>query len=345
MSSELERQHRLAVVKVLIVAVVVGGGVFFVLNMLRGKVVIATIELLATFYAMGIYFMVGRTRYLRFWSLILLLPFYVLIVFSVGLPYATQTVFVWIFVIPPLSYFLLGRAWGFFLSLIFLSAALAVYMAKQHIMGGSLSVISLANIILSITAIWAFSHVYERSRQISQGGLLALANTDPLTGLPNRAQLEEVFEHELKRADRQHDTLSLALFDLDRFKQVNDMYGHDCGDEVLRRIADLFRERLRATDWICRVGGEEFCLILPGAGVEEAAAIAEDIRERLERMPITYDGKKVSITISAGVAELDPESPLLANLYAEADRRMYRAKALGRNRVEAGGGRRAEPAN
>lgn len=335
MPHELETQHRLAVLKVLTVATAMGGVVFFVLNTLAGNVVLGMIELLAGFYAAGMYFVVRRTRYLRFWALIFLLPFFTLIVYVVGLPGASESVFVWIFIIPLLSYFLLGRRWGFLLSLVFLSFALLVYTLKQHAIGGPFNPLALANIILSITAIWGFSHVYERSRQSAQGGLLELANTDHLTGLPNRAQLETVFKTELKRASRQGSTLSLALFDLDYFKKINDVYGHDCGDEMLRRVADLFRERLRATDWICRVGGEEFCLILPGAGIEQAAAIAEDIRGRLERLSFVHDGREVATTVSAGVAEFSAATPHLADLYGEADKRLYRAKALGRNRVEA----------
>lgn len=330
-----ERRHRLAVLRVLLLATVAGSLIFFALNTGRGMFFIATVELLAGVFAAVMYAVIVRTSNLQRWTVVFLLPFYAIIMLVVGLPGASESVFVWVFSIPLLSYFLLGRTWGFFLSLTFLTCALVVFVVKQHLAGEPISAVSLANIVLCATAIWAFSHVYESARQLSQGGLLELASTDPLTGLPNRTQFAEVFERELKRVGREGGMLSMALLDLDHFKRINDEYGHDCGDVMLKKVADLFRQRLRATDWICRVGGEEFCLILPGAGAEQAAAIAEDIRVRIEAISFVYDGAEVGTTISAGVAELDPGAPSLADLYTEADKRLYRAKALGRNRVVA----------
>lgn len=336
MTFDVEREHRLAVLRILIAVTVIGSVIFSVLNMQRGMVMISVIEILAGIFALVMYFVVGRTPHLHRWTLVFLLPFFAIIMLVVGLPGASESVFVWVFTIPPLAYFLLGRAWGFALSLVFLTSALVIYLLKQYVAGGTIVLVSLGNITLCAIAIWAFSHVYESARQLSQGGLLKLANTDPLTGLPNRARFTEVFELELKRVNRENSRMSLALFDLDRFKRINDAYGHDCGDAVLKKVAELFHQRLRATDWVCRIGGEEFCVILAGVGESQAAVIAEDIRARIEAMSLVYDGEEIKTTISAGVAELDPAAPSLADLYTEADKRLYQAKARGRNRVEVG---------
>ncbi len=149
-----------------------------------------------------------------------------------------------------------------------------------------------------------------------------LVRTDPLTGLPNRRALEEHQERELAAAGRSGRPLSLAIIDLDRFKDYNDTYGHPAGDALLRAAAHGWSERLRTTDVLARWGGEEFCLLLPGCDEVDACALIEQLR------PVVPQGQ----TFSAGVALWAP-GVSAEQLVAQADAALYRAKRDGRNRT------------
>jgi diguanylate cyclase (GGDEF)-like protein len=154
-----------------------------------------------------------------------------------------------------------------------------------------------------------------------------LAATDPLTGLANRRGCEQALAAELSRARREKQPLSCVLLDVDRFKRINDTIGHQTGDNLLCQISAILRRSIRAYDIVARWGGEEFLLVLPGATVGAAGALAERIRLEIERMP-TPIGE--GITVSGGVAEFDRDYNFERTL-GLADQRLYQAKAAGRN--------------
>ncbi|HXV59008.1 MAG TPA: diguanylate cyclase [Gaiellaceae bacterium] len=159
------------------------------------------------------------------------------------------------------------------------------------------------------------------------------ANTDGLTELPNRRQFEETLEAEISRAERFGGGLSLILADLDDFKQVNDRYGHQTGDDVLRAFADILRDTVREIDLPARYGGEEFAVLLPQTDLEGAHRLAERLRRALASRPMTTGpGGLVAVTSSFGVAAF-PDSPTPAALFAAADDALYRAKRAGKNCV------------
>lgn len=155
--------------------------------------------------------------------------------------------------------------------------------------------------------------------------LSRLSQVDPLTGTLNRRGLEQ--EHFATE-----DALSVALVDIDRFKRINDAYGHAIGDEVLKRVAKLLGSVLRAKDSVIRYGGEEFVLILPDVDLYAAERIAERARVAVEQQPIEAGGVSVRATISIGVGERRQDEPLVA-LIERADQALYYAKRAGRNRV------------
>jgi diguanylate cyclase (GGDEF)-like protein len=154
------------------------------------------------------------------------------------------------------------------------------------------------------------------------------AMEDPLTGLTNRHGAEIAMGRELARAKRERRALSLALIDVDDFKQVNDRQGHAVGDRVLRSVARIATDCVRASDLVVRWGGDEFLVVLPSVTVSGAREIAERIRSRVETMPTEPSG----ITISAGACEVQPGDDLPSAL-SDADVMLHRAKAEGRNRV------------
>ncbi len=159
-----------------------------------------------------------------------------------------------------------------------------------------------------------------------------LATTDPLTGLANRRGLNARLSEEIARATRYDETFSLLVLDLDHFKRVNDTYGHDMGDRVLREVARVLQEECREPDMAGRWGGEEFIMVLPQSDLSEARDVASRIRRRVERETF---GEVVDLTISIGVASLVAGDDM-GSLFERADRALYVAKAHGRNRVEVG---------
>lgn len=155
--------------------------------------------------------------------------------------------------------------------------------------------------------------------------------TDSLTGLYNHKYIIERLGAEIAGAKRYKKNVSIVMFDLDYFKSVNDTYGHQAGDDVLERISNIIREETRETDIAGRYGGEEFMVILPNIGLEGGNAFAEKIRKKVNEIKWKYKG--LTTTISAGVAEYkDGQTP--KELIAHADKLLYQAKSLGRNRVE-----------
>jgi two-component system cell cycle response regulator len=163
------------------------------------------------------------------------------------------------------------------------------------------------------------------------------ALVDGLTGLANRRHTEEALATEIARARRLHSQMALVLLDIDRFKSVNDTYGHPSGDTVLRAVARVLDESMREIDTAGRWGGEEFALVLSGTDLAGGAQLAERIRQTIEHVTVTLDdGRTLSITASFGVASLPPaEAP--EELVAAADEALYAAKESGRNRVVASG--------
>ena len=160
------------------------------------------------------------------------------------------------------------------------------------------------------------------------------AITDELTGLYNRRAFAREGEREVGRARRYKRPLALIFFDIDRFKNVNDSHGHVIGDYVLRVLTKLVTKTTRATDIVCRYGGEEFIVLMPEASREEGLAMAERLRQEISRMTVVTTAGTLYLTVSLGVAELGKdESENLETLIARADRAMYEAKAAGRDTV------------
>lgn len=166
--------------------------------------------------------------------------------------------------------------------------------------------------------------------------LLELSNTDPLTGIHNRRQMMEILEKEMARSNRTGDTLSLVLIDVDNFKKINDVYGHQKGDHVLKSLSEIFRKHLRQYDSVARFGGEEFTLILPSTDSPEAFSIADRVRQEVAQM-VDADLEGLKVTISLGVASHSAEQAQSSDdLIRKADYALYQAKQEGRNRVIVG---------
>jgi diguanylate cyclase (GGDEF)-like protein/PAS domain S-box-containing protein len=174
----------------------------------------------------------------------------------------------------------------------------------------------------------------EREIQALQDQLREQAIRDPLTGLYNRLPLNEFFDRELRMAQRRRRPISTVLVDLDHFKTVNDTYGHQAGDEVLRVLGDLIRQSYRASDIPCRYGGDEFLILVPDMALELACERTEHLRKALEETSIVHGTSLTHITASFGVATFPQHGDTRDALIAAADRALYTAKNCGRNQVK-----------
>lgn len=165
---------------------------------------------------------------------------------------------------------------------------------------------------------------------------------DPLTGLHNRRFLEDTLIRELARAKRKTHALSIVLLDIDHFKRINDTFGHGAGDMVLRRLGLVLQAYVRESDIACRVGGEEFALLLPEGPLPIATQRAEDIRKAVSDMTLKHDDQDLgAVTVSLGVATFPDHGTTADALIRAADQVLYEAKRKGRNRVVSAGVRRA----
>lgn len=165
---------------------------------------------------------------------------------------------------------------------------------------------------------------------------------DPLTGLHNRRFLEDTLLRELARAKRKTHALSIVLLDIDHFKRINDTFGHGAGDMVLRRLGLVLQAYVRESDIACRVGGEEFALLLPEGPLPIATQRAEDIRKAVSDMTLKHDDQDLGVvTVSLGVATFPDHGTTADALIRAADQVLYEAKRKGRNRVVSAGVRRA----
>ncbi len=161
-----------------------------------------------------------------------------------------------------------------------------------------------------------------------------LTIVDALTEVHNKRYLLEFLDRELARAERYHRPLALVLFDLDRFKRVNDDLGHLAGDAVLRELAGCIKGTVRAEELFARYGGEEFAVVLPETACEDAVGFAERVRETVAAHPFRYDGTDIPVTVSLGVADTTGEAGISSQeLIQRADKALYRAKNEGRNCV------------
>lgn len=166
---------------------------------------------------------------------------------------------------------------------------------------------------------------------------IEMAVTDGLTGLHNRRYLDSHLKTLFERAMNRRRPLSLMITDIDRFKAINDTYGHDAGDEILREFAARLRKNVRGIDLACRYGGEEFVVVMPDTEPALANIVAERVREQIARQPFMVSGQDepINVTISIGLAGIRHAEDTVAGLVKRADKALYEAKSAGRNRVVA----------
>jgi diguanylate cyclase (GGDEF)-like protein len=169
--------------------------------------------------------------------------------------------------------------------------------------------------------------------EILQEELREQAIRDPLTGLFNRRYMEETLDRELARAVREGSSIGICMADIDGFKSFNDQHGHRAGDMILKHLAEIFIAYSRTEDVVCRYGGEEFLILLPGADLDVTSRRAEDWRRAFEQSKIEFEGEILSTTLSMGVTVFPQRGQTSDDLLKLADEAMYISKHNGRNQV------------
>lgn len=246
----------------------------------------------------------------------------------------------WIYVLPPVAMFFAGVFYGVITVGLFIGlCAMVLFYPEDALLVASYSTEFKIRLLLSFATVTFLSAFYEHSRQTSFTIIRDISEKferqalfDALTNLPNRRGIQKFIEHETSRAKRQQEKLTIILCDIDRFKQVNDHYGHDGGDIALNHVARLFKQSIREQDAVARWGGEEFLFVLPATSEQNAVLLAEKVRETLAATPVQLAETQFTVTASFGVAEIDPAVGLNTAL-SLADKALYLAKEKGRNKV------------
>lgn len=285
----------------------------------------------------------GKYR-LASWTLMILLMISMAISIhnGVGTEYNIHLYYI-LFAIVPIALFP-RRQWKSALLLCLLNTAIYIYYNTHPITSPpsfqpldadwKLLIISCVSTSVACTTFFLFWLADSIAEQ-SESDIEKMAMTDPLTKLPNRRAFEVVLKQEIAQSIRNAEPLALAMLDIDHFKKINDSYGHDVGDEVLRYVAQILMNSTRSGNMIARIGGEEFCMLLHNTSLTDAVEVAERTRRLIEEGAHIHNGQELRFTISAGVNLIDLQQPI-ERAYKISDEALYRAKKNGRNRVEVG---------
>ncbi|GGB57193.1 diguanylate cyclase [Shewanella inventionis] len=329
-ASELE--YRRTVLKAVLIVIIVAGAIFVVNNWFSGFKVYAMVELAVVCLCIGILIIHKTTPNLTLWCLVFLFALYSVILIGIYSASFNSALFTWLFIVPVLSYLLLGIKFGTLYTCVYVTGGIGILVYALIFDIAEIYPITIANIVLCLSAIWALSFSYEYKRAEAVARLQKMASLDPLTGLNNRLLLDSIFERLCDSLPEQQKSVALLLLDLDHFKRVNDQYGHDVGDKVLVEVSRILNQARRQNDWAFRLGGEEFCMLVSDTSLQQAGHIAERLRETIDQISV-INGHYINLSISIGVSRWPEDGSPFSQIYKTADERLYQAKMTGRNKV------------
>jgi len=296
-----------------------------------------SVQTLVLIMFIGVFVRVFRVGYSHPIGSLILVADVVLIGLGIFTP-GTQPIIVMFFFTPPLIAYL------FFPPGVALTVSLTSYICLnglffQRFIGAEHPHITyvFSTIIFAGIAFVIGLHLVVASRRDIERKLMEVAHLDALTGLPNRMHFESRIDQEIERSRREELPLCFGIVDLDHFKNVNDTYGHDCGDMVLKHVATVLSGSLRAQDILCRFGGEEMVIVMPNTTIEDALPSLERVRASISDCPVLWKGNTITVTTSIGVSELSMPSSSYDALFVTADKNLYIAKENGRNQVVGSG--------
>lgn len=310
-------------------------------NIIEKNIQLATVVLIAAAISGANYIFLYRTGKSGVTSLVILLMMTALCLYLISTGGSHNTGPLWIFVLPFLIFYILGLYKGVAYLLVLLLTVLYIFLIPDNsLLFTEYSAPFTARFIGSLLSLSILAFIYEYSREDGRRELLNLSykldylsRKDYLTGLSNRRDMFERLRNELSRLERSGRVFSVLIADIDKFKNINDNYGHECGDHCLKEIANTLTTNTQKRDTVARWGGEEFLIFLPETSGNQAKVIAERLRLAIEKLVITFEDHTIHVTTSIGVAEYVP-GQTLNTLINNADRQLYIAKNRGRNRVE-----------
>ena len=331
--SGLRDGHRRSLMRTIFLVTGAALIVFGSLQILNKQFLLATAEFTVSGLLFLGHYRLRVTSHLERWIYGYLIFTFSFIFLVLIVPKASITAYVWILMFPVLSYLLLGKRGGFFLSAPFLIAGCLVYALSVDSFANAIAIINLLNLVLCAVLMLAFVHIYETRREEAELKLFMMAQSDSLTGLANRASFHSTLIRTIAECERSGSGFALVIMDVDHFKLVNDTMGHDAGDRALGRIGKLLTERLRKPDSVGRLGGEEFGLILQNLKPEDAFQLVEQLRERIAATVVPYGEATIRLTASFGIAHFPDNGRSAETLYRAADSCLYAGKQAGRNTV------------
>ncbi|PXX92525.1 GGDEF domain-containing protein [Marinobacter vulgaris] len=335
--SGLRDTHRRSLMRTLFLVTGSALVVFGCLQVLNGYLWIAAGEFFASVMLFLGVIRVSKTPYLQVWIYSYLVTGFSFALLILLVPDASVTAFVWVLMMPVLAYLLLGKKEGFWLSAPFMLAGCVAYYFHLEFIVDAGSMIDLLNMVLCAVLMLSFIHLYETRREEAEQKLFTLAQTDALTGLSNRASFQSTLSRTLAECARSGSGFALVIMDIDHFKVVNDTMGHDAGDHVLRNIGQRLTERLRTTDSVGRLGGEEFGLILRDVKPEDSFELMDELRQRIADSELSYGEAVINVTASFGIAHYPDHGTEAETLFRTADRCLFSGKRAGRNTVARAG--------
>lgn len=333
LASGIEDASKRRMMRVILVATGITLMGFALLQFLAGNHLFALFEVCASVLLVVGGWHIIYVRHLTPWVYVYVLPTSSFLVYIIVMPDASASAFVWVYMIPLLSYLLLGRVRGFFVSVPFMLVSTLLYFQQHRYSLNAGGLIDLGNAMLCGLLIIIFVHIYETLRAQAYRQLERLAQTDALTGVESRGCFQQALERSTQESERSKLSFVLVILDVDHFKQVNDQWGHVAGDLALKHLCTSILQRLRVTDSMGRLGGEEFGLLLRNTDLNGAKPLIEDLRQQLVNSPLHYGDHEIPLSATFGVAEWPSDGHSLDRLYRCADRRLYYGKQQGRNQL------------
>lgn len=336
MIDELDK-NKLRVFQVILIFTSVFGILFAVINQIRGQALLASIEFIVALISFWLLIKVINNQTQRNFKRLTLI--YVIVFFSIMmLAFSTKgvsiTIFSWSLVIPLASYLLLGVKLGFVVTAIYYVMTSWLFFSDFSGHEVMQEKVAYANFIICALLFWGISHSYERANRNAKRKLRKLAIYDHLTGLYNRSMMYEYFDQIIEESRfNEQNHLAVMLFDLDKFKSINDMYGHAAGDEVLVQFAQIIKQHTTKQVMSFRLGGEEFAVFAVVKEESEVIQLAEKIRAATENITVKGAFDAGTISVSAGIDVTSPNHADLSMMLQHADKSLYGAKAEGRNKV------------
>lgn len=317
--------------------------VFSLDSFCAGKQMLAFIVLVSSAINAVNYFYLRKTGRYRVTSYVIVILMALLCLYLVCSGGSSNTGPLWFFVLPTLSFYILGLKRGFIVVTgLFIAVLVLLYLPGSPLLLTEYPLTFIHRFVASLFSVCFIAYVYEYTREDGRKELLAisskldnLSREDELTGLSNRRDIIEKIENEKNRFERSGKPFSILVIDIDHFKKVNDRYGHECGDYVLKLVATTFEQKTQKRDGVARWGGEEFLVFLPETGLAHAEKIANRLRRAVANLQIGYGGKMIRVTVSVGATQYQPGQSI-KEIINVADQHLYCAKDSGRNRVNVG---------